>query len=94
MIANETVVSEELLGRIRERAKEGPASFLIISPQSDREGDDETEADRRLRRALTELRSDGIEAHGQIVHPDPFTAAHARHERRADRRDHRLDVPG
>ena len=85
VIANETVVSEELLGRIRERAKEGPASFLIVSPQSDREGDDETEADRRLRRALTELRSDGIEAHGQIVHPDPFTAVmHATNDERID----------
>jgi hypothetical protein len=85
VIANETVVSEELLGRIRERAKEGPASFLIVAPQSDREGDDETEADRRLRRALTELRSDGIDAHGQIVHPDPFTAAmHATNDERID----------
>lgn len=85
VIANETVVSEELLGRIRERAKEGPASFLIIAPQSDREGDDETEADRRLRRALTELRSDGIDAHGQIVHPDPFTAVmHATNDERID----------
>ena len=71
--------------RIRARAKEGPASFLIVSPQSDREGDDEAEADRRLRRALTELRSDGIDAHGQIVHPDPFTAAmHATNDERID----------
>ena len=85
VIANETVVSEELLGRIRARAKEGPASFLIISPQSDREGDDETEANRRLRRALTELRSEGIDAHGQIVHPDPFTAVmHATNDERID----------
>jgi hypothetical protein len=85
VIANETVVSEELLGRIRARAKEGPASFLIISPQSDREGDDEAEADRRLRRALTELRGEGIDAHGQIVHPDPFTAAmHAANDERID----------
>ena len=33
------------------------------------------EAERRLRNALATLRSDGIEAHGQIAHPDPFTAA-------------------
>jgi len=73
VIANQTVVSEELLDRVRRRAAEGPASFLIVSPQSD--GDDEVEADRRLRRALTELRGAGIDAHGQVVHPDPFTAA-------------------
>ena len=85
VIANETVVSEELLGRIRERAKEGPASFLIVAPQSDSDGDDENEADRRLRRALSELRGDGIDAHGQIVHPDPFTAAmHATNDERID----------
>ena len=51
------------------------------------------EAERRLRRALAELRGEGIEAHGQIAHPDPFTAAHAGDRRRAGRRDHRLDVP-
>jgi predicted deacetylase len=73
VIANQTVVSEQLLDRIRRRAAEGPASFLIVAPQSD--GDDEAEADRRLRRALTELRGDGIDAHGQVVHPDPYTAA-------------------
>ena len=28
-----------------------------------------------LRRALTILRADGIDAHGQVAHPDPFTAA-------------------
>ena len=28
-----------------------------------------------MRRALSELRSEGIDAHGQVVHPDPFTAA-------------------
>jgi hypothetical protein len=28
-----------------------------------------------LRRALTELRGEGIDAHGQVVHPDPYTAA-------------------
>ena len=33
------------------------------------------EADRRLRRALTILRSEGLDVHGQIAHPDPFTAA-------------------
>jgi hypothetical protein len=73
VVANETVISKELLDRIRERAASGPASFLIVAPQS---GDVESpEAVRRLRRALSELRSEGIDAHGQVVHPDPFTAA-------------------
>jgi hypothetical protein len=75
VIANETVVGEPLLERIRERARRSPAAFLIISPQSDLSQAAHPEADRRLRRALATLRGDGIEAHGQIAHPDPFTAA-------------------
>jgi hypothetical protein len=73
VIANETVVGDALLDRIRKRAAEGDVSFLIVAPQSD--DAPHPEADARLRRALTALRSSGIEAHGQIVHPDPFTAA-------------------
>jgi hypothetical protein len=75
VLANETVVGTPLLERIRERAARGPASFLIISPQSDPTRADHPEAERRLRRALAELRSEGIDAHGQVAHPDPFTAA-------------------
>ena len=75
VVANETVVDDPLLDRIRERAARGPASFLIISPQSDPNQADHPEADRRLRRALTILRADGIEVHGQVAHPDPYTAA-------------------
>ena len=36
VLANETVVGQALLNRIRERNARGNASFLIISPQSDR----------------------------------------------------------
>jgi hypothetical protein len=75
VVANETVIGEPLLARIRERAKRGPASFLIIAPQSDPTRAEHPEAERRLRRALTILRADGIDAHGQVAHPDPFTAA-------------------
>ena len=74
VVANETVVGEPLLQRIRERAAKGPASFLIVSPQSD-DAREHPEAERRLRRALTILRGEGIDAHGQVAHPDPFTAA-------------------
>jgi hypothetical protein len=75
VVANETVIGEPLLARIRERAQRGPASFLIIAPQSDPTQAEHPEADRRLRQALTILRADGIDAHGQVAHPDPFTAA-------------------
>lgn len=75
VIANETVVGDPLLARIRERAQRGPASFLIICPQSDPNQADHPEAERRLRRALAILRGEGIDAHGQVSHPDPYKAA-------------------
>jgi hypothetical protein len=62
VIANETIVSAALLDRIRERAAQGPASFLLVAPQSD-----------------------AVDAHGQVVDPDPFTAAlNAAHDERID----------
>jgi GABA permease len=75
VIANETVLGEQLLARIRRRAAEGPAGFLIVCPQSDPGQAEHPEAERRLRAALATLRDEGIEAHGQVAHPDPYTAA-------------------
>ncbi len=83
VVANQTVISDTLLERIRERAAKGVASFLIVAPQSDEE--EHPEADKRLRLTLSELRSEGIDVHGQVVHPDPFTAAmHATNDERVD----------
>src|SRR5262249_7164106 len=85
VIANETVLGKQLLDKIRERAQRGDASFLIISPQSDPSEGAHPEAERRLRRAISELRGEGIDAHGQVAHPDPFTAAQeAMREERVD----------
>ena len=85
VVANETVIGAPLLGRIRERAKRGPASFLIISPQSDPTVAAHPEAERRLRRAIASLRGLGIDAHGQVAHPDPYAAAmHAVRDERVD----------
>jgi hypothetical protein len=75
VIANETVIGEPLLDRIRARAAESPAAFLLVCPQSDPDAGEHPEAERRLRAALSTLRAEGIEAHGQIAHPDPYTAA-------------------
>ncbi|MDX6481180.1 MAG: hypothetical protein QOG85_1690 [Gaiellaceae bacterium] len=75
VLANETVVGEPLLAAIRARAQRSPASFLIVSPQSDPSRAAHPEAEKRLRRAISELRGEGIETHGQIAHPDPFAAA-------------------
>jgi hypothetical protein len=85
VVANETVLGEPLLERIRERARQGPASFLVICPQSDPTRAEHPEAERRLRGALATLRGEGIDVHGQIAHPDPFTAAMQEvHDERTD----------
>jgi hypothetical protein len=85
VIANETVVGSPLLDRIRERARRSPASFLILSPQSDPGGLPHPEADRRLRLVVGILRGEGLDVHGEIAHPDPYTAAmQAVHDERVD----------
>ena len=85
VIANETVVGDPLLAKIRERAAASPASFLIVSPQSDPSAGEHPEAERRLKRALSQLRGEGIDVHGQVSHPDPFSAAmEAVHDERVD----------
>jgi hypothetical protein len=84
VIANQTLLGEKLLRRIRERASRGPVSILIIAPQS-HEYEEQSQAERRLRRAVAELRAEGLDAHGQIAHPDPHTAAmQAVHDERVD----------
>jgi hypothetical protein len=84
VVANQTVLGAALLDKIRERAAKSPAAFLIISPQGDAEGSYE-DAERRLLRAVTLLRSEGIEAHGQISHPDPYSAVmHTLDDERVD----------
>src|SRR5919109_108147 len=56
VIANETVLGRPLLDRVRERARRSPASFLIVCPQSDPGMSEHPQAERRLRRAVSELR--------------------------------------
>jgi hypothetical protein len=83
--ANETVLAEPLLDWIRERAARSPASFLIVCPQGDVAEAARPDAERRLRRVLAALRGAGIDAHGQIAHPDPYTAVmHAVRDERVD----------
>lgn len=84
VVANQTVLGEALLERIRARAAASPAAFLIISPV---ETGDEAHhvAEKRLLRAVTRLRGEGLDVHGQISHPDPYTAVmHAFEDERVD----------
>jgi hypothetical protein len=73
VVANQTVLGEPLLAKIRERAAKGPTSFLIVSPQGGSESSYD-DAERRLLRAVNLLRRDGLDVHGQVAHPDPYAA--------------------
>ena len=74
VVANETVLGEPLLDRIRQRAAESSASFLIVCPQSDPARGDHPEAERgSARRSRCSARK-ALDVHGQIAHPDPFVA--------------------
>jgi hypothetical protein len=85
VIANETVLGQPLLDAIRARAAASPAAFLIMSPQSDPSAGAHPAAEARLKRAVGELRHEGIDVHGQVAHPDPFSAAmEAVHDERVD----------
>jgi hypothetical protein len=85
VIANQTVVGEPLLNAIRERARRSPASFLIVSPESELGESGDPGAERRLRQAVGLLRAEGLDVHGQMGHPDPYTAAmHAVYDERTD----------
>ena len=79
VIANQTIVGSPLLAAIRERASASTAEFTLVAPA------DQPGVQRRLERALAELRRAGIEATGHIGDPDPVTAAlNAVHDEQVD----------
>ncbi|HEX2044761.1 MAG TPA: hypothetical protein VHF23_03930 [Gaiellaceae bacterium] len=69
VLANQTILGGPLLGAIVERARSTPADFTLVAPA------DQPGVQRRLERALAQLREAGIEATGHIGDPDPVTAA-------------------
>jgi hypothetical protein len=71
VVANQTVASQQLLGLLRRKAEQEPRRFIVISPQSDEEDGGGAE---RLAHTLRELEDAGLDAVGQVVHPDPYTA--------------------
>jgi hypothetical protein len=73
VVANETILGKPLLDEIHRRAADRDVSFLILAPQGQAETSYEA-AEQRLRSALADLRGAGIDIHGQIAHPDPYTA--------------------
>ncbi len=71
VVANQTVGGQALIDQLKQLAAEGPHRFIVVCPQS---GADEDDAPRRLARTLKRLTDEGLEAIGQVTHPDPYTA--------------------
>ena len=70
VVANQTVAGEPLIGLLKEKAADSPHSFIVVCPQAG-EGVEE-----RLSATLAKLQAEGLEASGQVMDPDPFTAIH------------------
>jgi hypothetical protein len=72
VVANQTVGGEPLMKLLRDKAADRPRRFIVIAPQSGEPG--AGGAHERLAHMLKELKDEGLEAIGQVMHPDPFTA--------------------
>jgi len=73
VVANQTVGGQALIDQLKAMSEEVTHRFVVICPQGGgQEG--EGDAHRRLARTLSRLEKEGIEAIGQVTHPDPFTA--------------------
>lgn len=72
VVASQTIGAEPLIRLLKERAAESPHRFVVICP--DTEGETDGGAPERLAHTLERLREEGLEAIGQVTHPDPFTS--------------------
>src|SRR3954454_5292389 len=71
VVANQTVEDEHLLELIKSRSTDGRHRFVLILPQGEGGEGDPYE---RMAHVLRRLEEEGVDAVGQVVHPDPFTA--------------------
>jgi Universal stress protein family len=72
VVANQTVGGQPLLDLLRAKGRESPHNFVVIMPQG--EGGEHGDAHARLAHTLELLHEAGLEAMGQVMDPDPFTA--------------------
>jgi hypothetical protein len=71
VVANQTVGGEPLLRKLKELSAERPHRFIVVCPQGEGSSGD---AHERLAHTLKVLQDQGLEAIGQVTHPDPYTA--------------------
>src|SRR5215210_5604370 len=76
VIANHTAGTDQLLARLKEKAKEndGENVFIVVVPLDSGEGNASAAARARLGNTLDRLRSEGLLAAGMIGDPDPYVA--------------------
>jgi hypothetical protein len=72
VVANQTVGGEPLIDLLKRKGAESPHNFVVILPQG--EGGEHGDAHARLAHTLELLTGTGLEAVGQVMDPDPFTA--------------------
>jgi hypothetical protein len=72
VVANQTVGGDPLIEKIKSEAAETRSTFVVILPQG--ESGEHGDAHQRLAHTLEQLHDAGIEAVGQVMDPDPFTA--------------------
>src|SRR5439155_3973782 len=72
VVANQTVGGGPLIDLLKRKGAEGPHNFVVILPQGDT--GEHGEAEARLAHTLDMLHGAGLEAVGQVMDPDPFTA--------------------
>ena len=71
VVANQTVGGEPLVELLKSKAAEEPHTFTVICPQGEGQAGD---AHARLAHTLERLGQEGLEAVGQVMDPDPYTA--------------------
>jgi hypothetical protein len=72
VVATQTVNSKDLVSRLEERAKEGPHRYTFICPRSGAISREEVCS--RLAATLAEMYRNEIDATGQPMSPEPFSA--------------------
>jgi len=72
VVANQTVGGGPLIDLLKKKGAESRHNFVVILPQG--EGGEHGDASARLAHTLEVLHGAGLEAVGQVMDPDPFTA--------------------
>lgn len=75
VVANQTAGGDELLNRMKEKsAQDEEQLFVVVVPQSQRDGKAAAAARARLGNTLDRMRREGLLVAGMIGDPDPYTA--------------------